>query len=58
MSSAYGTGAITVVIPARRHVAPTVPKRPYICPANSGKLAARIERSDALPAMAEAAIGR
>lgn len=47
-----------VVRPARSAVAPTVPSFEYMAPANSGKTAAKIERSALLLAMADAAIGR
>lgn len=53
-----GSGAISVVRPARSAVAPTVPRRSYIGPAKRGKAAANIHRRALLLAIAEAEIGR
>lgn len=46
------------MIPASSAVAPTVPSRVYIWPANNGKAAANEDRANALAAIADAAIGR
>ena len=54
----YGKGAITVINPARRAVAPTVPNLSYIWPANNGKPAAKLDRTALFAAIALAAIGR
>lgn len=54
----YGSGVMSVVSPASRAVAPTVPRRSYIWPANSGNTAANVDRSALLLAIADAAIGR
>ena len=54
----HGKGAIIVVRPANNAVAPTVPNRSYIAPANRGNAAANADRSALLLAMADAAIGR
>ena len=54
----HGNGAMIVVRPANNAVAPTVPKRSYIAPANRGNTAAKVDRSALLLAMADAAIGR
>jgi hypothetical protein len=54
----HGSGAITVVKPARSAVAPTVPSLVYIAPANKGNPAANDERSALFAAMADAAMGR
>ena len=45
------------MIPARKAVAPTVPILAYICPAKSGKAAAKRERTNALAAITDAAMG-
>ena len=58
MKFTHGSGAATVMMPASRHVAPTVPNRSYICDANSGNPPAKHARTNAFPARAEAAIGR
>ena len=47
-----------VVKPAKSAVAPTVPSLSYICPANSGKPAAKLVRTNVFAAMADAAMGR
>ena len=52
----HGSGAATVVSPASSAVAPTVPSRWYICPANSGKAAAEVVRTKAFAAIADAAM--
>jgi len=49
---------MSAVKPANRAVAPTVPSRLYMVPANNGKAAANVDRIALLLAMAEAAIGR
>lgn len=54
----HGNGAMIVVRPANNAVAPTVPNRSYIAPANRGNPAANADRSALLLAMADAAIGR
>jgi len=54
----HGNGAIIVVRPASNAVAPTVPNRSYIAPANRGNAAAKADRRALLLAMADAAIGR
>ena len=56
--STHGRGAATVMIPANKHVAPTVPNVSYIWSANSGNPPAKHARKKAFPASAEAAIGR
>jgi hypothetical protein len=56
-STTDGSGAITVVSPAKSAVAPTVPRRLYIYSAIRGKAQARIVLKKVLPAMAEAATG-
>ena len=58
LPSTHGRGAIRVNNPARRAVAPTVPNVSYICPANSGKPAAKLDRTALFAAMALAAMGR
>ena len=52
-----GSGADIVVNPANKAVAPTVPRRWYICPAKSGNAAANVVRTKVLAAMDDAAIG-
>lgn len=47
-----------VINPASRAVAPTVPSRWYIAPANRGKAAAKDDRIALLAAIADAAMGR
>lgn len=54
----HGNGAMSVVRPANNAVAPTVPNRSYIAPANRGNAAAKADRRALLLAMADAAIGR
>ena len=54
----HGKGAMSVARPASSAVAPTVPRRSYICPAKSGNTAANVLRSALLLAIALAAIGR
>ena len=54
----YGKGAIMVISPASRAVAPTVPNLWYIWPANNGKPAAKLDRTALFAAIALAAIGR
>lgn len=44
--------------PANNAVAPTVPRRSYIWPANSGNAPAKAERTNAFAAIALAAMGR
>ena len=56
--STYGNGAMIAVKPASKAVAPTVPSRRYMAPANSGKAAAKDDRRALLLAMADAAMGR
>ena len=58
LNCTHGSGAEMVVKPARRAVAPTVPRRSYICPAKSGNAAANDVRTAAFAAIADAAIGR
>lgn len=53
-----GKGAETVMIPAKSAVAPSVPNLSYICPANSGKAAAKDDRTKAFADNEEAAMGR
>lgn len=55
---AHGSGAITVVSPARSAVAPTEPSFEYIAGANRGNPAANDERIALFEAIADAAIGR
>ena len=54
----HGKGAVIVVNPANRAVAPTVPSRWYIWPAKSGNAAAKVVRTNVLAAIDEAATGR
>jgi hypothetical protein len=54
----YGRGAINVVSPASKAVAPTVPSLWYIAPAKRGKAQPKLDRMKLFPAMADAAIGR
>jgi hypothetical protein len=54
----YGSGAITVVNPARSAVAPTVPSLLYIVRANKGNPAANDECKALFEAIADAAMGR
>ncbi len=53
----HGNGAATVMIPAKKAVAPTVPILAYICPAKSGNAAANTDRTNAFAAITEAAMG-
>lgn len=54
----HGIGAARVVKPASSAVAPTVPRRWYICPAKSGNAAANDVRTKVFEDIADAAIGR
>ena len=54
----HGIGAASVVKPANKADAPTVPSRLYICPANSGNAAADDVRTKVFEDIADAAIGR
>jgi hypothetical protein len=54
----YGRGAINVVSPASKAVAPTVPSLWYIAPAKRGKAQPKLDRMKLFPAMPDAAIGR
>lgn len=56
-NTTHGNGAIIVVKPAKRAVAPTVPSREYIARANNGKTAAKVDLIVLFAAIAEAAIG-
>ena len=46
------------VSPAKRAVAPTVPRRSYIAAENNGKTAAKVDLIALFEAIAEAAMGR
>ena len=54
----YGNGAMIAAKLAISAVAPTVPRRWYMAPANNGKAAAKVDRIALLLAIADAAIGR
>lgn len=53
----HGNGVIKVANPANNAVAPTVPRRLYIGPDTSGKTAAKADRRNEFPAIADAAYG-